>query len=363
MLVNAAKLTAQSIIIMSTALREGEASKRQRVAEDSGSDEDDPPEIRLDQHGRIVGAHGSINYDFQCFQSLFDGSSWSTAALDALKRDCRIAFTAQEIDEDEDYSEGETFFVSASATPETDIERLVLSVFRKHTENVTYDHAKSGAEWWTLVVPADGGGVGFHWDKDYALEEYGVNVFPHLATVTYVDEGAGAASSPTIAFQKTAPPMYGSSFAGSAGSQALVSFPENGKHIIFDGRFLHAAVSDLAKGGVGVSAERITLLINVWLDHMPVDVDPIEDAAGRLSRGIYGSAVPNFSRPREPAKLLVADCKSKQTHTWPLTVGETSSKITATTPANIAELREESTIRLIFEEDALPRVTNGQSSP
>ena len=28
--------------------------------------------------------------------------------------------------------------------------------------------------------------VGFHWDKDYAVEGQGVNVFPHLATVTYL---------------------------------------------------------------------------------------------------------------------------------------------------------------------------------
>eukprot|EP01052_Picozoa_sp_SAG31_P003332 SAG31_NODE_126_length_23665_cov_6.178987_27_plen_75_part_00 len=30
--------------------------------------------------------------------------------------------------------------------------------------------------------------IGFHWDKDYSVEGQGVNVFPHLATVTYLSD-------------------------------------------------------------------------------------------------------------------------------------------------------------------------------
>ena len=58
---------------------------------------------------------------------------------------------------------------------------------------LTYDPETSGAEWWTQVID-DEDEIGWHWDKDYALEGSGVNVHPQLGTVTYFCDGG----APTV---------------------------------------------------------------------------------------------------------------------------------------------------------------------
>ncbi|CAN0470561.1 unnamed protein product, partial [Scytosiphon promiscuus] len=54
-------------------------------------------------------------------------------------------------------------------------------------------------------------------------------------------------------------------------AKAWISRPSLGKHICFDGRYLHAAPADLASGGGGgrTSRTRVTFLVNVWLNHAP----------------------------------------------------------------------------------------------
>ena len=62
--------------------------------------------------------------------------------------------------------------------------------------------AKRGAEWWTQVIdPRDD--IGVHWDKDYALEPAGVNLHPHVGTVTYV--GASTEGAPTLVARLASP--------------------------------------------------------------------------------------------------------------------------------------------------------------
>ena len=53
--------------------------------------------------------------------------------------------------------------------------------------------------------------VGWHWDKDYSAEANGVNVHPHIGTVTYLcDNGA-----PTVFLEKcVGSPYVGESIAG-----------------------------------------------------------------------------------------------------------------------------------------------------
>jgi hypothetical protein len=38
---------------------------------------------------------------------------------------------------------------------------------------------------WLKVVDHEDD-IGWHWDKDYSLESSGINVHPHVATVTYL---------------------------------------------------------------------------------------------------------------------------------------------------------------------------------
>lgn len=75
----------------------------------------------------------------------------SIDSSDSLISDCKIIFNCREVDDD-NYSEGQTYFIKADTKPRCDIERCALSVFKYHTRNASYDAAISGAEFWTQVI-------------------------------------------------------------------------------------------------------------------------------------------------------------------------------------------------------------------
>ena len=88
------------------------------------SEEEEELAINLDQHGRIIFG-GSLNYDFQCYENIFD-ERMDDASYATLSNDCDIAFTAREMEDDDDYSSGDTFFLYASEDkPRTKLEQLV----------------------------------------------------------------------------------------------------------------------------------------------------------------------------------------------------------------------------------------------
>jgi hypothetical protein len=105
---------------------------------------------------------------------------------------------------------------------------------------------------------------------------------------------------------------------GGVADRALLSRPACGKHVVFDGRFLHAAPGELdlwgvphtdssapagAGGGAGGMAaaggaaaapreQRVTLLVNIWLNWRPRDaVRCPEDIRRRLGGGSSSGAV------------------------------------------------------------------------
>ena len=223
----------------------------------------------------------------------------------ALLRECKMAFSAKAYDGDDDDTElstGETFWLpvskmnalkqpavpapaaaSAAAAPSvssarstssshlpavspsstnkrraparslTLLERMAQEIFDLHAEplrsaDIPFDPDTSGAEWWALVLDQEDD-VGFHWDKDYALEgDLGVNVHPHISTVTYLSGDVHAraqAQAPTVILRKRSPLFYGDDACGDV-QEAMVSWPARGKHVSFDGRYLHGAPSDLA---------------------------------------------------------------------------------------------------------------------
>jgi len=157
--------------------------------------------------------------------------------------------------------------------------------------------------------------IGFHWDRDYTVEDTcGVNVHPHIATVTYLTELGG----PTVILEKVGSVMCKECFYGDTHT-AYFSWPRSGKHISFDGRWLHGAPSSLNlesdelatenANNVGLSCDetdmdcmprpkrhkqdkqpstakhdviaapslkkRITFLVNVWLNHKPLGSEPL----------------------------------------------------------------------------------------
>ena len=195
---------------------------------------------------------------------------------------------------DLDYSTGQTFWVGASDTPRCTLETLAQDIFRFHTKHAEYDPALSGAEWWTQVIDRNDD-IGWHWDKDYAMEHNGINVHPHLGTVSYFSSGRGA---PTLVLDCRAP-METVDSCESDASTVWVSCPVQGKHMCFDGRFLHSASAELAHEmegdawdtsnaqGKGKKEEepRVTFLVNVWLNHRPEAAVPLKDkVASRLSQ-------------------------------------------------------------------------------
>ena len=255
--------------------------KGEEMTSSSSSGEESDEEqiaISIDQHGRVVFG-GKLNYEFQCFENIFscyaNDKNFTHQCLVIVKVHLQrekwkttmiIALVTH-------------FFLSASAErPKSKLEQIVKDIFEYHTKDVSYDPEISGAEWWTLVVDSSDGGVGFHWDKDYGMEEHGVSIFPHIATVTYISHVEIAA--PTIVLEKTSPPIFEASVEGKAGKNVYVSWPKQGKHIAFDGRYLHAACTELIPAPIsGVDSrsketsveKRISLLVNIWLNHVPKD--------------------------------------------------------------------------------------------
>ncbi|GKY94024.1 hypothetical protein MPSEU_000369200 [Mayamaea pseudoterrestris] len=242
--------------------------------------------------------------------------------IDKLRQDCRTVFTARAKDDGQAYSAGITYFCPSLMPPRCALEALALDIFRMHTQHLADDvmvPEQSGAEWWTLVMDDDkdehddkkkendsddvpsndeddeSDEVGLHFDADYGLEEQasGLLLHPRLATVTYLsDYGA-----PTVVFDKRSPTVKDvnkSSLQGDI-TKGWLSSPSVGKHIAFDGRLLHGAPATFFPGatldGNVMASEdgppikkqkmdrvRYTFLVNIWINHCPLDAEPLEDS-------------------------------------------------------------------------------------
>mmetsp|Transcript_14680 Transcript_14680/g.31854 ORF Transcript_14680/g.31854 Transcript_14680/m.31854 type:complete len:441 (-) Transcript_14680:723-2045(-) len=212
-----------------------------------------------------------------------------------------------------------TFWMPAKGMkPRCRLEQMAVEVFNQHVPGgYTYDSATSGAEWWVQIRPSpplsgrysmhadkdehDHGqdqdmaktGISFHWDKDEDLRlAMGGSMYlhPHLSTVTYLtDIGA-----PTMVVSCRVNNFSGEYIASGDSTEGYVSWPRKGKHLSFDGRYLHAAPGDLMERGefdkqckIDASSiaddhelqklkrrhRRVTFLVNVWLNYKPFNVD------------------------------------------------------------------------------------------
>ena len=221
-------------------------------------DDDDPDaseEVSIDVLGRVSGVSDcGLDFAFRAFPRAVPARLHAS-----LVKDCESAFV------------GESFWLGASSEPRCALESLARLVFEAHAGSVTadFDPERSGAEWWVQLRHADDGqaeAVSFHWDKDEDLvDEFGVNVHPAISTVTYLAD----AGAPTLVLDKTPPTMYEDvdGFRGACGA-ARLSYPEAGKHVVFDGRLLHGAPRELARA-VPSGYLRVSFLVNVWLGYKP----------------------------------------------------------------------------------------------
>ena len=294
--------------------------------DDSGSESDEGEEdedgsgseleLALAEDGRVAcPLLPHLNLDaFSAFPDAF--SLDDEAGRRALLADCDEAFTARAATKEKGpYSSGRTYWLAADAEPRCALEQIAKRVFDAHTrapnaalasalgtDRPGFDLRRSGAEWWTQVVDAEDE-IGMHWDKDYALEAADVNVHPQIGTVTYFS----SVGAPTLMARKRTKTFFRDSVAGAfddletdgasafrgakpkhASARAFLSFPAFGKHVAFDGRWLHGALPELSQAPSGTKTEtrktpkRVTFLVNVWLNHVPSTATPLPKRA--LSR-------------------------------------------------------------------------------
>jgi hypothetical protein len=259
---------------------------------------------------------------------------------ESLWTDSSKVFTARTRDDDAAYSVGTTYFCPSQMKPRCALEAIALSIFQMHTKHLAPGIVipeQSGAEWWTLVMDTnddikdeknesndddeddeDDDDVGMHFDADYGLEEQAPNLLlhPRLATVTYLT----SVGTPTLILDQQSPPPADTQKQTLQGSirKGWLSHPVKGKHISFDGRLLHGAPSSFFppsrnlrlktttignewdsdseppakkpkvaligdeegvtnKDEPALSQQRITLLVNIWINHCPLDAEPLED--------------------------------------------------------------------------------------
>jgi len=216
-----------------------------------------------------------------------------TDFCEVLIGECKAAFDIKSLNNDKNassdsYSVGSTYFIRAHEIPTCNLERLVKEIYGFHTDGIECDVSSSGAEWWTQVIDSRDD-IGFHWDRDYELEESeGLHVYPIKSTVTYLtDFGA-----PTIVVDKRGTADTSHELIGTADKFSLCK-PKVGRSIVFDGSLLHAAPSGIEDEDDEDSGEsdtdngneeeeetndededcivqwRVTLLVNVWINHIP----------------------------------------------------------------------------------------------
>ena len=191
-------------------------------------------------------------------------------------------------------------------------EQMALDVFHHHIpQNYLYDKRNSGSEWWVQIRPKtkqgednnadqlshnnvkadsinetivknddDCNSIQFHWDKDEQLRDLtggAIFVHPHISTVTYLTGKVGA---PTMILPCLVDCSSGAPEFCRIDDCYYVSCPSLGKHISFDGRFLHAAPSQLLLPSSTTATDyfRVTFLVNIWLNHRPIGVQSFPES-------------------------------------------------------------------------------------
>ncbi len=222
-----------------------------------------------------------------------------------------------------------------------------MEVFYHHIRKnqIEYDPSKSGADWWVQIRPSppagrykllvedskrskeeignetnveENGGdqideeenernsICFHWDKDEDLRlmmDGKMYIHPHVSTVTYLS----SIGAPTMALNYRVNAFNGEYIIPNKDEdvEAYISWPKKGKHLSFDGRYLHSAPHNLMNKGLFKQQTKIpdalvptknseneniegfekqrkvlqrrfrrtTFLVNIWLNYKPFNVE------------------------------------------------------------------------------------------
>ena len=217
----------------------------------------------------------------------------------------------------------DTFWIGGNEAPSCAFERMALSIFHYHLQLLHInadqcDNSKSGAEWWIQykTIRASNqasnreGSIDLHYDKDEDVaSKYGIGIFPFLSTVTYLNASESSVT-PTIVLENTA-----STAVGNPISQCYLSYPSLGKHIVFAGDMLHGAPIELllpnsfssssSSSSLPLSNERITFLVNIWIDHHPTSIS-------RLPLSLAPEIHENLNLELQPALNPISSIKIRR---------------------------------------------------
>ena len=255
---------------------------------DDESDEDFAVTLAAD--GTVYGSAGACARGPAVWENLFP--SVKDSRLAALRAECQLAAWPLA---------RQSFWLPGDATPAGPLEELAMRILRFHTGGGAQHNV--GAEWWANIsrsasLAADGtGDINLHFDKDEkAFEAYGVVVHPLLSTVSYLsDDGAPTVLLPHLSLSPADPQSYArSEEAPTDEPTAMIVPPVVGRHLRFDGRWLHGApagyavcepvVSSASSAAAPPSAataasssssassssyERVTFCVNIWVNHRP----------------------------------------------------------------------------------------------
>jgi len=276
--------------------------------------------MKLDSNNRIE-FNGVLDFSTEVYHNVVNNNDVN------LVDDCKKIFNCSEVVEN--YSEGQTYLIKADSKPRCYLEECALSIFKYHTRNASYDPSQSGAEFWTQVIDHRDD-ISWHFDRDYGLEEdQSMNVHPHLATVTYLTTLGG----PTIILDKTSGLNINEDISGFIGN-AAISKPIFGKHLKFDGSKLHAAPSDLMDQDEDDEDEndddkedeneetqlRITFLVNIWLNHLPIQSTPLTDNQVAIlhhnAGDVNGFQISDSNKSHKSEKIAINACSSVRSLAW-----------------------------------------------
>ena len=294
----------------------GRASKRARTDEGSGAESESLGESDSDTGDESEAEQAEVVIDDALLaqDAGFDLRSWAgalpwgaeSAQMGHLGRLAEAAFTA---------SGGQSFWVPMERRQAAAgvLEAFAAAVFDFHTaggvDGVEIDPARSGAEVWVQVrsataaaaaaseaEAAEGGeedpaSINWHFDKDEdLLDECDVYLHPFISTVTYLTN-VGAPTVVVVDAKITPDGVLQQAEEGAEGGSAeeewgaAVSYPVVGKHIAFNGRLLHGCPSCAAPPPAAgqPAGPRISLLVNVWLNHVPVGLAELHEHEAELT--------------------------------------------------------------------------------
>ena len=197
------------------------------------------------------------------------------------------------------------------------------------------------------------------------MDDCGVYIHPFISTVTYLSE-VGAPTVVIGARVTTEGELHDHELQTEREFDVFASYPVLGKHIAFNGRLLHGCPSSCAlprspstsksasklkktTATVCVDDQRVSLLVNIWLNHKPLGVEPIAAAEE--------PAVPSpeqHSRRAAAAAAKLRSCNvwSLGDHTDALSAATVPQKVT--TPLRAHNAGSDSSVQAEGGEGGIP---------